>query len=307
MLRSPAPVAAVLAALALAAPATVSAAGAGSQAGDAIVVVSGNVSVARGETVDGVFLASGDARVGGEVDGDVIVFSGDVVVSGRIDGDLFVADGKAHLLPSAEVTGDVEYGDEHPQVALDARVHGDVTKQDLPDEFGDLPWIGGFLAWLAIGFSALVLGALLLLVAPRAADALEARSREKIGPVIAIGIAILIVLPLTLLLAAITILGLPLAFAIGLSLLPLGAIAYVISAYVLGRRVVKPPHHRMLSLLAGLAILRVTALVFFLLGVPFLGLLVGLAALVFGLGLIGAAIGAAREPREPAPARSPGS
>jgi hypothetical protein len=199
------------------------------------------------------------------------------------------------------VTGDVAYGDEHPRVALDARVHGDVTKQDFPDLGGLLSWIGGFLVWLAIGLSALALGALLLLIAPRGADALEARSQERIGPLIAIGIAILIMLPVTALLAALTIVGLPLAFGIGLALLPLGAVAYVVAAYALGRRLLKPPRHRMLSLLVGLAILRALALV------PFLGFLVGLAALVFGLGLIGAATGAARGSSDPAPARSPDS
>jgi hypothetical protein len=53
---------------------------------------------------------------------------------------------------------------------------------------------------------------------------------------------------------------------------------------------------------AGLAILRVAALV------PLLGFFVGLAAVIFGLGLIGAAIGAARNPppAEPA-AQTPGS
>jgi hypothetical protein len=99
--------------------------------------------------------------------------------------------------------------------------------------------------------------------------------------------------------AAVTIFGLPLAIGIGLALLPLGAVAYLTSAYVLGRRLVKPPRHRMLAFVAGLAILRALALV------PFLGALVGLAGLVFGLGLIGAAIGAARERSDPAPAQSP--
>jgi hypothetical protein len=289
--------------MALATPVAVSAASAGGRAEDAVVVVSGDVVVDRGETVDGVFIANGDARIAGHVDGDVIVLSGDVIVSGTIDGDLFTASGEARLLPSAEVSGDVGYGDERPQVSLDARVHGDVTKQDWPDVGGQLPWVGGFrlLVWLAISLSTLVLGALLLLIAPRAADSLYARSRERIGPVIAIGVAILIVLPLAAFLAAITVLGLPLAFGILLSLLPLGAVAYVAVAYVLGRRLVKPPRERMLSFLAGLAILRVAALV------PFLGLLVGLAALLFGLGLIGAAIGAAREPSDRAPARTPGT
>jgi hypothetical protein len=289
----------VLAALAV--PASAGAASAGSHSEDAIVVVVGDVTVPRGETVDGVFLASGDARIAGDVDGDVVVFSGDVLLAGRVDGSVFVADGMARLLPSAEVTGNVEYGDERPQIALDARVHGDVAKQDFPDLGGIVPWLGGFLVWLAITLSAWVLGALLLLIAPRAADALEARSRERIGPLIAIGFAILLVLPIVAFLAAITVLGLPLAFALGLALLPLWAVAYAVSAYVVGRRVLKPPRHRMLAFLAGLAILRVLALV------PILGWLVGLAAVIFGLGLIGAAIGAAREPDDPAPAHTPGS
>ncbi|HKA67002.1 MAG TPA: polymer-forming cytoskeletal protein [Solirubrobacterales bacterium] len=301
MLRRVSSVAALLAVTALAAPTAAGAASAGGHSNDAIVVISGDVFVHRGETVSGVFIANGDARIAGHVDGDVIVLSGDVLVSGTIDGDLFTASGEARLLPTAEVTGDVGYSDEHPQVALDARVHGDVTRQSWPDVGGLVSWIGGFLVWLAVSLSALVLGALLLLIAPRAGDSLEARSRQKIGPTIAIGIAILIVLPLTAFLAAITVFGLPLALGIALSLLPIGAVAYVAAAYAVGRRVLKPPRERMLSFLVGLAILRVAALV------PFLGLLVGLAALVFGLGLIGAAIGAAREPSGPAPARSPGS
>jgi len=285
--------------MALAAPAVASAASARSESESAIVVVSGDVTVARGEVVDGVYLASGDTRIAGEVAGDVIVLSGDVLVSGRIDGNLFIADGEARLLPSAEVTGDVGYGDEHPAVALDARVHGDVEKQDWPDAGSVFAGIGHFLIWLAVTLSLLALGALLLLIAPRAADALHARSRERLGPTIAIGIAILIVLPVIAFLAAITLVGLPLAIGIGLSLLPLGAVAYLVSAYALGRRMVEAPRHRMLAFLAGLGALRVAAYV------PVLGTVVGIAALVFGLGLIGTAIGAARESPGPDPAQSP--
>jgi hypothetical protein len=280
--------------MALATPAVASAASAGPKAEDAIVVISGDVVVKRGETVDGVFIANGDARIAGHVDGDVILLSGDVLVSGRIDGDLFTAGGEARLLPSAEVGGDVGYGDERPRVSLDARVHGDVAKQGWPDVGGLFSGIGGLVIWFAISLSLLIFGALLLLIAPRAADSLEARSREKVGPTIAIGIAIAIVLPIAALIAAVTLVGLPLALGIGLSLLPLGTIAYLGAAYALGRRIVKPPRQRLLAFVVGLAIFRALALV------PYLGALVGLAALIFGLGLIGAAIGAAREPVEPA-------
>ena len=270
---------------------------------DAIVVISGDVTISRGETVDGVVVASGDVRVAGRVDGDVVLFSGDALVSGRIDGDLVTFGGQARLLPSAFVAGDVHYGDERPIVAGDAIVRGDVTKANWPDGSDLLPFIGAFVLWLAITVSMAILGVLLLLIAPRAADAIHARSRERVGPVIAIGIAVAICLPLAAVIAAVTLVGLPLAFVLLLALLPLAALAYVAAAWALGRRIVGPPRSRIWSFLAGLAILRVAALV------PFLGFLVGLAAVVFGLGLIGAAIGAAREhPTEaPEPAQSPGS
>ena len=266
---------------------------------DAIVVISGDVTVPRGDTVDGVVVVSGDVQLAGHVTGDVVLFSGDALVSGRIDGSLVTIGGQARLLPRAYVSGNVHYGDERPVVAGSAIVRGDVSKEDGFDSLDLLPFISVFLLWIAVGVSMAILGVLLLLVAPRAAEAIEARSRERVGPLIAIGIAAAIALPLAAGIAAVTVVGLPLAFVIFLALLPLGAVAYCASAWVLGRRIVKPPRDRIWAFLAGLAILRVLALV------PILGLLVGLAASVFGLGLIGAAIGAARN--RPEPARSPGS
>jgi hypothetical protein len=288
--------------LSAATPPAATAAGAQSDSGDAIVVIRGDVSVPRGEVVDGVYVVSGDVRIAGRSTGDVVVLAGDALIGGRIDGNLLIASGRARLLPRAYVSGDIRYGDERPIVAAQAIVRGDVSKEGWSDWGGFLP-IVGIVVWLAIGISAALLGVLLLLIAPRAADALYERSRERVGPLIAIGIAIAICFPVAAAIAAITFVGLPLAIGILLALLPFGAIAYVVSAWALGRRIVKAPQNRILSFLAGLAILRVAALV------PVLGFFAGLAATVFGLGLIGAAIGAAREPRQaqPSSARSPGS
>jgi hypothetical protein len=287
---------------ALALPIAASAAGAQSDGGDAVVVIRGDVDVPPGEVVDGVYVVSGDVRIAGRSTGDVVVLAGDATVSGQIEGDLLIAGGQARLLPRARVSGDVRYGDERPIVAGRAIVAGDVGKEGWSDWSGFLPFLG-IVFWLAVSVSAALLGMLLLLIAPRAADALGERSRERIGPLIAIGVAIAICLPVAAVIAAITVVGLPLAFAILLALLPLWAVAYVCSAWALGQRFVKPPRGRILAFLAGLGALRAISLV------PILGGLVDLAAVVFGLGLIGAAIGAAREPRaaEPSSARSLGS
>jgi len=267
-------------------------------ADEAIVVVNGDVTVERGRTVEGVFIANGDARIDGRVDGDVVLAAGDALVSGRIDGDLVTFAGRARLLPTANVGGDLIYGDERPRVSPAATVAGSIEKEDWGDSTVLFPFIGAFVFWLAMSVSAAVLGVLLLLLAPRAADAVFARARDRIGPTIAIGLAIFIVLPLAAILAAITLVGLPLAIGVVLALLPLAAVAYVTSAWALGRAIVKPPRGQILAFLAGLAILRALALV------PVLGVLVWLAAVVVGLGLIGSAIGAARKPAE---AGAPGS
>lgn len=284
----------------LALPAAPAGAQTASDDGDAIVVVTGDVTVPRGETVAGVVVVSGDVRVAGRVTGDVVLVSGDALVDGRIDGSLVTIGGQAHLLPRARVAGNVHYADERPLIAGSAIVRGDVSRENGIDGLDLLPFISVFLLWLGIGVSMAALGLLLILVFPRAADAIDARSRERVGPLIAIGIAATIALPAAAAIAAVTLVGLPLALVILLALAPLWAVAYCASAWVLGRRIVKSPRSRFLSFLAGLAILRVAALV------PVLGFLVGIAAAVFGLGLLGAAIGAARDP-EAEPARNPGS
>jgi hypothetical protein len=287
---------AALPALLAAAPAD--AATGGAKADEAVVVINGAVDIPRAQTVDGVFLVHGDARIAGHVDGDAVVVSGDALVSGRVDGNLVMISGTARLLRGARVGGDLRYGDKQPLISRGATVGGTTGKEDWTGSIHLLPFVGAFVLWFAISLSSVVLGILLLLIAPRAADALFDRARERMGPVVAIGIAIFIALPVAAFVAAITFFGLPLAIGIGLALLPLAGVAYVTTAWVIGRAIVKAPRERILAFLAGLAILRAAALI------PILGVLIWLAAVVVGLGLIGAAIGAAREP---AGAQSPGS
>jgi hypothetical protein len=105
---------------------------------------------------------------------------------------------------------------------------------------------------------------------------------------------------------AATVVGIPLAGLLLLAVLPLYALGYVTSAWILGRRVLSGPRGRFVPLLVGLLILRVIALI------PFLGGLTGVCATAFGLGALGLAAwraggeGRSGPPRaEPAPAGPP--
>jgi len=255
---------------------------------DAIVVINGDVHVGRSETANGIFIVSGDARIDGRVDGDVVLVAGDALIRGRVDGNVATIAGHARLLRKARVDGDLIYGDERPQVAPRAVVAGYTEKVGWNDSLGLLPFVAAFAFWLAVSISTAILGVLLLLLAPRAADAAVTQSQSRFWTAVGLGAGVLIGLPLVAAVAAITLVGLPMAVGIALALLPLAAVAYVTAALALGRVMVKPPTSRIVAFLAGLGILRVAALL------PVLGGLVWLGAVVVGLGLLTAALTAAR-------------
>ncbi len=289
-----------LAALLLAAAPACAATLSGGAGDDAIVVINGDVEVEPGESVDGVFIVSGDARIAGRVDGDVVLAAGDVLIRGHVDGNVVTIAGHARLLRRARVDGDLIYGDERPQVAPRAAVAGEIEKAGWSDSLGLLSFAAAFAFWLAVSISTAILGVLLLLLAPRAADAAIAQARSRFWTAVGIGAGVFVALPFVAFVSAITLVGLPLALGIGLVLLPLAAVAYVTAALALGRVILKPPRNRILSFLVGLAILRAAALL------PALGILVWLGAVIVGLGLLAAAITAARSPAADA-ARVPDS
>ncbi len=259
---------------------------------DTIVVITGGAIVAEGETVDGVVVVDGPVRIDGTVDGDVFVASGDTEISGEVTGDVTVLAEPAVINSGARIGGDLRYGDEEPEIASGAQVDGEISDEDWSD-LGPAGFIGWAVFWFALALSSLALGVLLLLIAPRAADAAYRQARYGAWESAAAGIAIFILLPILAVLALATLVGLPLGLAVLLALLPLGAIAYVTTLWAVGRALVKPPHGRVVAFLAGWAIFSALALV------PVLGILAWLAATVFGLGVLGMALWRARSPAAP--------
>jgi hypothetical protein len=238
-----------------------------------------------------VVVIDGDVVVGGTVDGDVVAVAGDVRVRGLVRGDVVTLAGRLTALPRARITGDVTYADERPVISPRATVDGDVSEEGWDEAFGPLALAGliGHLAlWLAISVSTLILGGLLLVVAPQAADATRAAFRGRAGVGVAVGLGLFVGLPLIAVIAIASLVGLPLGMALLAALVPFWAVGYVAGAWLLGRQIVGPPRHRFLSFAAGWAILRAIALI------PILGSLASLAAVVVGLGAVGLAIGDAR-------------
>jgi hypothetical protein len=231
-------------------------------------------------------------RIAGHVDGSVVVVNGTTTISGSVDGDLVTIAGPARLLPGALVDGDIQYGDEKPAIAPGATVTGDIDHEGWTDAAGVFAVVGALALWLAVTVSTLILGLLLLVAAPQAADAALRQARKQIWVAVAVGLAVFIALPVVGVIAAVTLVGLPLGIALLMALVPLWAVGYVTGGWLLGRRLVGPPRHRFVAFFAGWGILRGLALI------PILGFIIGLAATVVGVGALGLAAGAARRDDE---------
>jgi hypothetical protein len=254
------------------------------QATDDQIVITGDVEVPRGETAGDVVVVDGNVRIDGRVTGDVIAFSAPVRINGRVEGDVVAFAERTFIGPGGRVNGDVSYGDKAPVITTPGAVAGKTEKLDF-DEFSLLgPFLTWIAFWLAMSVSTLLLGLALLWLAPRSLEAALEVARTTTGAAIGIGLAVFFGLPAIAVLLMITILGLPLGIALLLALLPIYAIGYTTSAFLLGRAIVKPPRSRFVAFLAGWGILRAIALI------PGLGILAWFGATVFGLGALTVAL-----------------
>ena len=251
----------------------------GSFSGDR-VVITGPVTIDRGETADDVVVIDGPVVVAGRIRGDLVVVSGRLRISGTVAGDVVAVAERATLAPGARIGGDLIYGDERPVVPPGATVAGDVDRVSVGEVTDPVGFIGAAAVWIAVSVSTLVFGLLLLWLAPRALEAAFAAARTSLGATIGWGLLLFFGLPILAVIALVTLVGIPLGVALLLALLPLYAIGYTTSAWLLGRRLVGPPRSRVLAFLAGLAILRVLAII------PIVGGIVWFAATVVGLGAL---------------------
>jgi len=258
------------------------------------VVITGGAVVAPGQTAGDVIVVDGPVTIAGHATGDVVSVSGPVRLTGRVDGDLIAVSDRAVLGPRARVGGDLRYGDERPVLAPGARVIGKISNEDWADSASGWGWVSSFAWWLAVSVSTLVVGVLLVWLAPGALYAAARAVGERLGATIGWGVAIAIGAPLLAILALVTLVGIPFGIGLALAAIPVLLVAYTTTAWIVGTRVLRDRSQSpWAALLAGWGILRLLALI------PVAGGLVGLVATVVGLGGLTVALWRARTPSAP--------
>ena len=260
-----------------------------------LVVLTGGARIAEDQSFDHAVIFDGLVSVEGQVLGDLIVFNGDVEITGRVTADVVVFNGDVTVRAGATIGGDLASTRE-PVVEEGAEVGGEIRKPSK-DFFRPVEVFAARVAlWIAATVSLLLLGFLLLGLAPGPMDRVAATWESSKGSSVLWGFILLIGLPLGAVLAIVTVVGIP--FGVG-TLLALGllySLGYVAGAWALGRSLVATPRARWVAFLAGLAIARLVGLI------PIVGGIASAIVLVVGLGLLAVTIWRSREAQVPATA-----
>jgi cytoskeletal protein CcmA (bactofilin family) len=268
------------------------------QASEAFVVLSGPADVPRDQQVGDLVVFHGSSTVDGTVDGSLTAFDAPVTISGRVNGDVVVFNGRVELASGANVTGDVVSRDD-PILASGATIGGTTrrvqTTVNWDDGFG---WAGRVAWWLAVSISTLLIGLALLWLVGRGATRIVDTGRTRIGPSIGWGLLAFFGLPILAILALVTIVGIPLGLCLLAALALIYVLGYTATAWIIGRRILRPGTPWVLAFLLGWGILRLLALI------PIVGGLIWFAAVVFGLGALTVTIWRARSTGQAVPAQA---
>jgi cytoskeletal protein CcmA (bactofilin family) len=270
--------------------------------------IAGQSVLVNGKVGRDLLLACSDAAISSQsiISGDLMLGAATARISGRVEGNIKGSSGTATL---ANFVGkNVELQVEKLTITADARIQGNLTytgKNLAVIESGAIvsgttthklaepstdprPFLfGAIVVWQVLAFiMMLIIGIVIILIAsPRVralADSVQSKPWESLGW----GAVILVVTPIAAIVVMITIIGLPLGL---IALLLYGIALYLAQipvALLIGRLIIR--HNRKLdsqglmigALALGLFILLLLRLI------PFIGWIVGLLTMVFGLGAL---------------------
>lgn len=262
-------------------------------------VYAGDVHLTETAEVTGIVRAyGGTATVDGSVDGNVLAYGGSVTVGptadidrsfgavasdvrlgGRIGGDASVVAGSVTLAETALIEGNLNHVGE-------LRVEGGTVEGAIQDgndlALGPSPELFTTAFVVALFVGDLLLGAVLLRVAPRFADSAVETIRAEPVSTGAIGLAVVVGTIGAVAVLAVTIVGLPLAVGLLLSLLLLAWVARIYGQYAVGSLALSRTGYgnRYFALVVGVVGVTVLGIV------PYLGTVVGIVVLGLGAGIV---------------------
>lgn len=273
----------------------------GGRIGTDAVLAGGNVTIERGAEVGrDLVVAGGSIQVSATVHRNAYLTGGSVTIAGTVDGNVEAQADEVVLLPTARIKGSLRYSAGRPiEIQSGAQVGGQVTRVARPSRSRSMlnpaSRFGFRFAGRVIeGLWLLVIGFILVAVAPRAVLRVKERVGGRFGMSLLTGFVLAVVVPFAVVLLLLTIVGIPLAFVVMcLYLATLYPGLIFVSAWLgdaIGRRLGRSQAGMSPYLAVTLGVLVLMILV----ALPFVGWLFRLLAIFTGFGALWAAIWSAR-------------
>jgi hypothetical protein len=206
------------------------------QEGDLLLRVGGAAHVGPADSVGTVMVIRGTGMIDGVVGEQLVVIRGTARVAGRVHGDVVAMNGHVDLAPGAHVDGNVLlYG------STLTRSPGAVVAGQIHEERGlSFGARAIWFLWLGTTLTLIVAGLVFATLATRSLIASAEMIGAATGPTLLTALLLWIGLPALAFLAFVTVIGIPLGFAILFFVLPaLTVIGYLVTGTALGRRVLR--------------------------------------------------------------------
>ena len=192
--------------------------------GKNVTAVGGTITFGSDADIDGdVVVGGGRFAHLGNIDGKALIYSGDVTLAGRVGGDVKTAAENVTVSKTAILDGNLDYtSDKEASVSAQAKVAGTVQRTaagKILTQVGPRVQRGFFRARFGVNFlsylSLLLLGLILLKVAPRQVTAVSKLIGEQPWQSVGLGFLALVLTPFVIVVLMITVVGLPLAVIAG--------------------------------------------------------------------------------------------
>lgn len=256
-----------------------------------LVAAGGSLTIAEAARVNGpAWMAGGNVNLAGRIANGVRIYAETISLSGQISGNAHLVAQEIIITPNARIEGDLSYSS--PDVLNEnvrAQVSGTIRRMERPDEWRTNRPDRISLNWFHPVFflSMLFCGLILYLLFPNAALGAGRTIGHHPWRSLLVGLALIFTVPPVAVLFIITVIGLPIGVAL-IMVYPLALLlGYLGTAFFLSRKIaialkqtVEPPSWKRQALFLALALLLLGVAI----AVPFIGFLVLLLAVVFGLG-----------------------
>lgn len=224
----------------------------------------------------------------GEVKRDGVVYAENCNLYGNIGRNMSAGGEEISVANGAKIAGDFAYQSKNDaKIENGAKISGNVQKNEVEKKPVKAPSpfkrVWGILFILGV---AAVFWAVLLLIAPRLLDKFAALLADKPGSAAGFGAIVLVTVPIAAIILLCTVVGIPLSIILGATYAVLLYLAFFISAGAFGIVMFKNVfqtgdlHKNIWYVLSGVFVVKLLTML------PFIGWLISLASVVFGLGLV---------------------